>query len=77
MLLDLSLARHPCVFSMKPFHLFLRVLYTFTWLPSVLVLCAAFPFYKTPKLSHRFIPSSNLSRVGDHLTLDNPFYLLL
>ena len=78
MLLDLSRARHFRVFSMKPFHLFLRVVHsTFRWLPSILVLHAAFPFYKIPMLLHSFIPSSNLSRVGNDLTLDDPFYLPL
>ena len=77
MLLDLSRARHLRVFFMKPFHLFLRVLHTFRWLPSILVLCAAFPLYTIPKLFPRFIPSPHLSRVGDHLTLDDPFYLPL
>jgi len=61
---------------MKAFHLFLRVLHTFGWFPSILVLSAGFPFYTVPKLFHRFIPSSNLSRVGNDLTLDDPFYLL-
>ena len=75
MLLDLSPARHLRVLSMKPFHLFLRVLHTFRWLPGILVLRAAFACYKIPKLCHRFIPSSNLSRVGNDLTLDDPFYL--
>jgi len=57
MSLDLSRTRHLRVLSMKPFHLFLRVPHTFGWLPSILVLRAAFPFYKIPKLFHRFIPS--------------------
>jgi len=77
MLLDLSQARHLRVLSMKPFHLFLRVLHTFGWFPSILVLGAAFPFYKILKLFHRFIPSLHLSRVGNDLTLDDPFYLPL
>jgi len=77
MLLDLSGARHLRVPCMKPFHLFLRVLHTFAWFPSIFVLRAAFPFYKIPKLLHRFIPFPNISCVGDDLTLDNPFYLPL
>ena len=62
---------------MIPFHLFWRLVNTFTWFPSILFLRAAFPFYKIPKLFHLFSPSSNLSRVGNDLTLDNPFYLPL
>jgi len=77
MLHDLTWARHLRVFSMKPIYLFLRVPHTSRWFPSVLVLRAAFPFYKRPKLFHRFIPSSNLSCVGNDLTLDDPFYLPL
>ena len=77
MSLDLSRAPHLRVLSMKPFHLFLRVHHTVGWLPSILVLRSAFPFYKIPKLFHRFVPSSNLSRVGNYLTLDDPFYLPL
>ena len=77
MLLDLPQARHFQVLSMKPFHLFLRVPHTFRWLPSVRVLRAAVPFYKIPKLFDQFIPPSNLSRVGNDLTLDDPFYLPL
>jgi len=77
MLLDLLRALHLRAFFMKPFHLFLRVLHTFEWLPSILVLCAAFLFYKIRKLFHRFIPSPHLSRAGNDLTLDDPFYLPL
>jgi len=77
MLLDRSRARDLRVLSMKPFHLFLRVHYTFGWLRSILVLRAAFPFYKIPKLFHLFVPSSNLSRVGNDLTLHDAFYLPL
>jgi len=62
---------------MKSFHLFVRVPHTFRWLPSVLVLRAAFPFYKIPKVFHRFIPPLNLLCVGNDLTLDDPFYLPL
>jgi len=75
MSLDLSRARHLRTFSMKPFHLFLRVIHTFGWLPSILILHAAFPFHKIVKLFHLFTPSSNLSRVRNDLTLDDPFYL--
>jgi len=63
MLLNLLRARHPPVFSMKPFHLFLRILHTFAWFPHISMICAPFPFHKIPKLLHRFIPSSNLSRL--------------
>jgi len=77
MLLDLSRVRHLRVCFMKQFHLFFRLLPTFGWLPSILVLCAAFPFYKIRKPFHRFITSWHLSRVGDDLTLDDPFYLPL
>jgi len=72
---DLSRALHLPVFSMKPFLFLLRVLHTFGWFPSILILCAAFPFHKLSKLFHRFIPSSNFSRVRYDLTLDDPFYL--
>jgi len=77
MLLDLFRALHLRVLSMKAFHLFLRVLHTFWWFPSIIVLRPAFPFSKVLNLFHRFIPSSNLSRVGDNLTLDYHFYLPL
>ena len=73
MSLDLSRARHLQVVSMKPFHLFLRVLHTFVWFPSIVVLRAPFPFYKIPNRFHCFIPSSNLSGVGNDLALHNPF----
>jgi len=75
MLLDISRARHLCVFPMKPFHFFLRVVHTLGWLPSILILHAAFPFHKRPKVVQRFNPSSNLSGVPNDLTLDDPFYL--
>jgi len=75
MSLDLFLARHLRVFSMKPFHLFRRILHTLGWLPSILILRAAFPFHKIPQLFHLFIPSSNLSRVRNDLTIDDPFCL--
>jgi len=75
MLLDLSGARHLRVLSMKPFHIFLRVPHSSRWLPSILLLRAAFLFYKIPKLFHRFIPSSIPSRVGNDITLDYSFYL--
>jgi len=75
MSLDLSWARHLRVFSMKPFHLFLRVPHTLGGFPRIFIIRAAFPFHKVPKLFHRFIPSANLSRVGNHLTLDDRFYL--
>jgi len=77
MSLDLSRARHPWVFSMKPFPLFLPLLHTFGWLPSILILHPAFPLHKILKLFHRFIPSSNLWRVGNDLALDDPFFLPL
>jgi len=77
MSLDLSRSRHHWVLSMKPFYLFLCVVPTFGWFPSICVLWAAFPFDKIPKLFHRFLPSSNLSRIGNDLTLDDPFYLRL
>jgi len=75
MLHDLAWAQHPRVLSMKPFHIFLRVLHTFGRFPSILDLRPGFPFYKVPKLFHRFIPPSNQSRVGPDLTLDDPSYL--
>ena len=77
MLLDLFRARHLWVLSMQPFHLCLHVSHTFGWLPSILVLRAAFLFHKIPKFFHRFIPSLNLSCVGNDLTFDDPFHLLL
>ena len=77
MLLDLLRARHFWLFSMKPFHLFLHVLYAFAWLPSIFILRAAFPFHKILKLLYRYIPFSNFSRVGNDLALDDPFHLPL
>jgi len=76
MLLDLSQARPLRVFSMKPFYRFLRVLHTFSWFPRIFILHTAFLFPKIPKLFHHFIPSSNLSRVGNNVALDHPFHLL-
>ena len=77
MLLDLSWARHIRIFSLEPFPLFLRVLHTFRWRPSILILYAAFPCHKISKLFHRLIPPSNLSHVRNDLILDDPFYLPL
>jgi len=74
MSLDLSLTRHVRIPSLKPFHLFLRVLHTFGWLPSILILRAALPLHKIPQLLHRLLLSSNLSPVGNDLALDYPFY---
>ena len=75
MLLDLFLPRHLRVFSMNPFHLFIRVLHTFGWLPGILILRAAFPFHKIAKLFDLFIPSSNLPRLRNDVTLHDPFCL--
>jgi len=75
MLLDLSRAWHLRAFFMKPFHLFLRVPHTLVGFPPILILRAAYPFHKIRKLFHRVIPSSNLSRVGNDLTLADPRYL--
>jgi len=75
MSLDLPRVRHLRILSIKPFHLFLRILHPFQWFPSIFILLAAFPFYKVRKLFHPFIPSSNLSRVGNTLALDDPFPL--
>jgi len=75
MSLDRFHARHLRIFSMKPPHLFLYVLHTFVWLPSILILRAASLFHKIPKPFHRFIPYSNLLRVGNDLSLDNPFHV--
>ena len=77
MLLDLSWARYLRIFSMKRFHLFLRVLHTFGLLPNILILRAAFSFHKVRKFFHRLIPSSHLLHVRNDLALDNPFYLAL
>jgi len=77
MLLDISQARHLRVLPMKPFHLFMRVPHTLEGFAHIFILRASFPFNKIPKLFHWFIPSSNLSRVGNLLTLDDPFYLPL
>ena len=75
MLLDLSWAQHLRIFPMKPFYLFLWVLDPLWLFPSVFILRAAFRFHKLAKLFHRIISSSNLSHVGNDLTLDDPFYL--
>jgi len=75
MLLDLGRVRHLRAFSIKPFHLFLRVLHNFGWFPSIFILRTAFLFHKIPKLFHHIIPSWNLSRVGNDLALDDPFHL--
>ena len=75
MLLDRSRARDLRVLSMKPFHLFLRVPHALAGFPRIFILRAAFPFHKVRKLFHRFIPSSDLSRVGNDLTVDDPVYL--
>jgi len=77
MLLHLSWAWHLRVSFMKPLHLFLWVVHTLGWFPSILMLHAAFPVYKVPKLFHRFIPSSNLSLVRNDITFEDPFYLPL
>jgi len=77
MLLDLSWARHIRILSLEPFPLFLRVLHTFRWRPSILILYAEFPCHKISKLFHRLIPPSNLSHVRNDLILDDPFYLPL
>jgi len=77
MLLDLSRARHLRGLSMKPFHLFLRIPHTLAGFPRISILRAAFLFHKIPKLFHWFSPSSNLSRVRNDLTPDDPFYLAL
>jgi len=77
LLLDHSWARHLRTLSMKPFYLFLRVVHTFGWFPSLFILCTAFLFHKIPKLYHPFISASQLSRVANLLTLDDPFYLRL
>ena len=77
MLLDLAQARHLRVFSMKPFHLFLRVLHTLGWLPGIFILRASLPFHKIPKLLYLFIPSSNLPRIRNDLAFDDPFDFLL
>ena len=69
--LNLIRSRHVRVFSMKTFHLFLRVFHTFGWLPGIFIFCASFPFHEVPKLFYHFIPSPNLSRVRDDFTLDN------
>jgi len=75
MLLDLSRARHLRAFSMKPFHLFLLVPHTLVGFPRIFIPRAAYPFHKIAKLFYRVIPSVNLSRVGNDLTLDDPCYL--
>jgi len=43
--------------------------------PRIFILRTAFPFHKIPKLFRHFIPSLNLSHVGNDLGLDNPLHL--
>jgi len=73
---DLSGGRNIRVFSMKAFHLFLRVLHTFGWLPSIRVLHVAFPFIKIPKIIHRFIPISHLSPRRNDLAFHSFYFRL-
>jgi len=75
MLLDLSRAQDLRIFPMKPCHLFPRVLHSLHGFPSIFLLRTAFSLYKIAQLCHRTIPSSNLSRIGNDLALDDPFYL--
>jgi len=77
MLRDITRPRHIRVFSMKHFHLLLSVLHTFVGFPSILILHAAFRFHNQWELSHWFIPASDLWRIRDDLTFDDPFYLPL
>ena len=73
MLLDLAQARHLQFLSMKPFHLFLRVLHTFRRLPSIFILRVSLPFYKIPKLFYLFVPASNLPSVRNNFAFDDSF----
>jgi len=77
MSLDICQARHLRAFSKKSFHLLRRVLHTVVGFPSIFIFRAAFPFHRILKLSHRFIPSSHLSRIENDLTHDDLFHLPL
>ena len=72
-------SRHPLVFPKKFLHYLPGVYQPLRWFPGIFILWASCPFHKVAEFFKLFIYSSNLSLIGDYLTLYNfsnlPFHV--